>query len=213
MSAAFDIDLFDGISPTSSGLPRPSKSPVGLLVSAGTGGDPTIDSSAVDQTASVIYVTSSGRGRQEPPASETFYSPAARLSVIRRWFSFTIKDLADVMRVQRPTIYAWLTSSSVPQSSNVARLRQLYDLAMAWRHLGGRPMARVVDGVEDPYAIKATLSAAVIDTGAMLAQFRRAVENSSPDRTEAEQIVAEAGIEPMFHDEPQTSIDAETLFT
>lgn len=54
------------------------------------------------------------------------------LSSIRRAFGGSVADLATMLRVRRPTIYAWMDGKSSPQRRNRARLDELGTLAKYW---------------------------------------------------------------------------------
>ena len=61
---------------------------------------------------------------------------------IRTELSLSITDLATMLDVQRPTIYAWLRGDSQPQQRNIDRLKFLYRVSNRWAKLAGRPLGR-----------------------------------------------------------------------
>lgn len=63
-----------------------------------------------------------------------------RITGLRRYFSLNISDLARVLHVERPTIYAWLKGSSAPHPGNLKRLERMYRLARDWRARSSVPM-------------------------------------------------------------------------
>lgn len=71
-----------------------------------------------------------------------------RMTGLRRYFSLTVTDLAKILRVERPTIYAWLKGSSEPHSGNLRRLEKIYRLAQEWRAKSSIPMGTYV---RDPF--------------------------------------------------------------
>jgi transcriptional regulator with XRE-family HTH domain len=78
--------------------------------------------------------------------SLTSQSPVAlldtreRMAGLRRYLSLNISDLARVLRVERPTVYAWLKGSSAPHPGNLKRLEKIYRLAREWRARSSTPM-------------------------------------------------------------------------
>ena len=72
------------------------------------------------------------------PRDTTTGSFAARrgahelLAAIQSAFGLTITCLAAVLRVERPTIYAWLKETSMPSPANAARLDKVAELADYW---------------------------------------------------------------------------------
>lgn len=67
--------------------------------------------------------------------------PAEALSAIQSTFGLSITALAGVLRVERPTVYAWLRATSSPTPTNRERLEKLADLADFWLSLsGGAPL-------------------------------------------------------------------------
>ena len=61
------------------------------------------------------------------------------LASIRAAFGFTTKDLAEVLRVERQTIYAWFRGENAPSSENSHRIRSLDELGKKWNELCNLP--------------------------------------------------------------------------
>lgn len=73
------------------------------------------------------------------------------LGTIRVAFSLTVTELAQVIRVERPTIYSWLGDRAQPQVANLRRMTSIWRLANRWLASAGRPLGDfkrlpVVDG-------------------------------------------------------------------
>lgn len=66
------------------------------------------------------------------------------LAVIRVAFGFTTKDLADVLRVERQTIYAWVRGENEPTSENAYRIRLLTNWAEEWNTLSKLPAKKLL---------------------------------------------------------------------
>lgn len=85
--------------------------------------------------------TSVARHRGQDIASRSAdESTDDRLAATQSAFGLTVTGLAGVLRVERPTIYAWLRGTSVPTPSNAARLQKVSALADVWlRACHGKP--------------------------------------------------------------------------
>jgi transcriptional regulator with XRE-family HTH domain len=66
------------------------------------------------------------------------------LAAIRSSLSLQIKEIAMLVGVERPTIYAWLQDKSTPSQQNRNRLQQIFSAACRWDRLCHLPMG---DGV------------------------------------------------------------------
>lgn len=70
------------------------------------------------------------------------------LATVQSAFGLTVTGMAGILRVERPTIYAWLKEISVPSSTNAARLNKIAKIADHWLRVGngqqyrelGRPL-------------------------------------------------------------------------
>ena len=65
---------------------------------------------------------------------------SSKLTGIRTWLGLNLSQTAQVLNVQRPTIYKWL-GGRVPRAANQKRITEIYELAEYWSHLDTRPMA------------------------------------------------------------------------
>lgn len=62
---------------------------------------------------------------------------------IRASLSLNISQSAEVLGVQRPTLYAWMREEAEPQTANLSRLQLVAGLARRWNELSGRqPLGR-----------------------------------------------------------------------
>ena len=206
-------DLFGNVEPTSTGSGKPDTGTVNVLaglVMLGTGGSFAFDQDPPDATAphaNVVILDPHVR----VDSSEPFFSPAARLGLVRRWLSLSITELAEVARVQRPTIYAWMSERSEPKAHNQHRLRELYRVASAWKKRVGRPFDKVVAQPKEAKAeLLARLRAPSLEVAKILELFKTLAPTSRPAPSKLSRIVAEAGLEPKPHDEADRSFDTET---
>ena len=69
----------------------------------------------------------------ELPLHSSVVSPGRMLAAIKSEISVTITEMADLLGVERPTLYSWLAEERVPHPSNRKRLNDLYDVAITWR--------------------------------------------------------------------------------
>jgi transcriptional regulator with XRE-family HTH domain len=66
------------------------------------------------------------------------------ISAIRSSLSLQIKELAEILRVQRPTVYSWIKDEVEPSAGNRERLQQIYRIASKWNRLCDFPAERLV---------------------------------------------------------------------
>ena len=64
------------------------------------------------------------------------------VELILKNLGMSMTDLASVLGVQRPTIYAWLRKDALPQQRNLDRLDYLYRVSQTWLDIAGRPLYR-----------------------------------------------------------------------
>jgi len=60
------------------------------------------------------------------------------LALIRESFGLNVTSTAAVLRVERPTIYAWLGGTVTPHPANRARILTLAHLGQRWQSMSGR---------------------------------------------------------------------------
>jgi transcriptional regulator with XRE-family HTH domain len=77
-------------------------------------------------------------------------SASEKLARIRANLSLSVAELARVLQVERPTIYAWMRDDSVsPRAENRFRLDQLHGLARRWERLSNLPIGKLVREAND----------------------------------------------------------------
>ncbi len=120
--------------------------PILLFVGTGTGGsldlNPSRQSLTQDSTASATEMTDSP-ALDAVPAAQAL---AERISEIKAAFGLTISQLAQVLRVQRQTIYDWIDEDHPPQvqGQNRERLAAIQRLAIQWNALCQWPAGKGV---------------------------------------------------------------------
>ena len=71
-------------------------------------------------------------------------SPEEIIAAIRSALSLQVKELAEILRVERPTVYSWIKGSAFPSRHNATRLRQVFRLAERWNRLSSKPVGKSV---------------------------------------------------------------------
>ncbi len=64
-------------------------------------------------------------------------SLSAMLTDIRSNFQLNASELAQILGVSRPTLYAWSSEATSPRAANVRRLQILRDASISWREMIG----------------------------------------------------------------------------
>lgn len=77
-------------------------------------------------------------------AAITPISHSETIAYIRGALSLQLKELAEVLRVQRPTIYSWINGEVEPSAANRERMQQVYRLASEWSSRCKLPAERLV---------------------------------------------------------------------
>jgi transcriptional regulator with XRE-family HTH domain len=75
--------------------------------------------------------------------------PADMLAAIRAFLSLTVVETAQVLGVERPTVYAWLAGRAEPQARNRERLQQVFRVAKSWSRISDRPLGSAVRHEDD----------------------------------------------------------------
>ena len=93
--------------------------------------------------AIVTSVVMTAEPQEHPPYWKMAVQDDAHLIArIRSSLSLQMKELAEAVGVQRPTVYAWLKGQSMPQKVNRERLHCLYRVAQHWDRVCHRPLGR-----------------------------------------------------------------------
>lgn len=140
-----------------------------LVLTAGTGGIMTAHS-----TAEVLNRFHYPRIHVEPSKAKPvdMRSPAEHVANIRDVFSISTSDLASVLRITRPTVYAWLAGQE-PKGEAIIRIQQLSRVADKFNQaniirldklvhrpiLKGRSLLDILKTDEDPVVALGTLNA------------------------------------------------------
>jgi transcriptional regulator with XRE-family HTH domain len=96
----------------------------------------------VISSSGLEFISSASQSADE--AEERAPTPARMLAVIRAAFGTNVSQTARVLRVERPTIYAWLREEATPRLVSLQRLLKLYALAREWSRYSEQPASRVL---------------------------------------------------------------------
>ena len=171
-----------------------------LIWTAGTGGIMTAHS-----TAEVLNRFHYPRIHVEPSRAKQIdtRSPAEHVANIRDVFAINMSDLASVLGVTRPTVYAWLAGQE-PKGEAVIRIQKLSRVADQFNRaniirldklvhrpiLNGRSLLDILKTDEDPVADLATLKA-IADKEA---QTRREPKGSGKNLRSLDDVLSESSI-------------------
>lgn len=122
-----------------------------------------------------------GKGPVQPDA--TGVPTMDMLALVRSSFGLGVAALARALRVQRPTVYAWLRDEAQPRRANAGRLAQLYRLARRWAEVSNEPLMPLAKVSNASGRLNELLNAKVIDE-ALLSQHFDLIRNSAtPQKT------------------------------
>lgn len=149
---------------------------------------------------------------------ETTISIPRLIAQIRLSLSLQIKQLAEVLAVERPTVYAWIKEQSEPRPQKRIRLRQLYQLAKRWDELADEPLGKALtDVASDGHSILELLRQSEIPQSLIVDRFKGIVGAKGLGGTAARQrrktlsqIAEEHGIETARVKQQNDQIDTLT---
>jgi transcriptional regulator with XRE-family HTH domain len=82
--------------------------------------------------------------KPSPPRSALVPSLQEQVASIRSAFSLQMKELAQALDVERPTVYSWLNDRNTPHAANRDRLHALYRVAQQWNELSHDPLGKAI---------------------------------------------------------------------
>ncbi len=137
---------------------------------------------------------------------------------IRSALSLQLKELAGILRVQRPTIYSWIKGEAEPSAGNRKRLQQVYRIATQWTRRSKLPAERVVRAAgTDGHSVLELLKADDIDEAGIVRRFKAMAalrmslkKEADEQRPTAAAIARRHGLTPNDISDQQYLIDAET---
>jgi len=140
-------------SPTTQGAsPMAGGVLIAALLIAGTGAIATPQSSTQVLTGSITPICTIDHFQQE--TGDVTADVQEKIAGIRHYLSLTTTDLASVLQVKRPTIYAWTAGAVSLHRNHRARLDMAYEIARDWRALSMKPIG---EGIREKFAGGAAL--------------------------------------------------------
>ncbi len=171
-----------------------------LVFAVGTGGIMT-----AHNTAALNRWRCNPRIHIEPPKSNQVdtRSPSENVANIRDVFAINMSDLASILGITRPTVYAWLAGQE-PKGEAVIRIQKLSRAADQFNRaniirldklvnrpiLNGRSLLDILKTDEDPVAELATLKA-IADKEA---QTRREPKGSDKNLRSLDDVLSESSV-------------------
>jgi hypothetical protein len=138
----------------------------------GTGGRITGLSQCDEGLTSVHVIVICPR---RPERAAALHDTPSRITSIRSALSLNVKELASVLQVERPTVYAWMAGEAQPQPRNLARIDALWTIAREWEALCPLPLGALRTAVnQEGASIVGLLGASDIDSGLVTALLRKA---------------------------------------
>lgn len=104
---------------------------------------PVLTGSGGDSALTRIIRLKENRSTSHPAAIAPI-THGETIACIRSALSLQIKELAEVLRVQRPAIYSWINGDVEPSAANRKRMQQVFRLASEWRRRCDLPADRLV---------------------------------------------------------------------
>ena len=119
--------------------------------------------------------------REHHPAVSPAASVSDMLACVRTAFSLNVKQLAQTMGVERPTIYTWIRDEGEPRPDNLRHLRAVWELAELWLKLARRPIGKLLQAVVvDDQSVLDLLVAKPLRTHVLQEQLRRISDQLAP---------------------------------
>lgn len=137
---------------------------------------------------------------------------AQMISEIRSSLSLQVREVAEIVGVERPTIYSWIRGEVMPQRPNQARLGQLHGYARQWRSYSSRPIGRVVrQSGADGKSLLDLLKAEDQGEAYIVAKFRAIAKHQKESdlarKPSVREKAEELGFPALPEDEGQREID------
>jgi DNA-binding transcriptional regulator YiaG len=150
--------------------------------------------------------------------SSAFPSHNEIIAAIRSSLSLQIKELAEILRVQRPTVYSWIKNEVEPSPTNRERLQHLYRIALKWKQLCNLPADSLIRSTgADGHSVLELLKADEVDQVAIMkrldglaTQRRKMKREADEKRPTADALAQSLGLGPDDISDQQEFVDALT---
>lgn len=173
-------------------LPTTVRALLLLASPVGTGGyvTPTVASAHTKSSSPAIQWPTRSL---EPASDDATTSPSEHLVLLRRWLSLNVADAARVLRIRRPTIYAWTKGTAFPSHDHRHRIAAVHELASLWRACSAEPIGqRLRQPVVAGRSLFDLLCAETIDRGAVVRAVKLLGESSITEPQRSATGVAKA---------------------
>lgn len=105
------------------------------------------------------------------------YSVAEMIGLIRSVLSANVTEMAAILRVERPTIYAWASGRTSPHGDNVRRLQKIFQFATYVMGKTAVPLGKLIrEPSQDGTSLVGLLSEETIHDERVYSRFRVALE-------------------------------------
>ena len=150
--------------------------------------------------------------------SSTLPSHTEIIAAIRSSLSLQIKELAEILRVQRPTVYSWIKNEVEPSATNRERLKHLYRIALKWKQLCNLPADSLIrSSGADGHSVLELLKTDEVDHAGIMkrlqrlaTQRRKMKREADEKRPTADALAQSLGLEPDDISDQQEFVDALT---
>jgi DNA-binding transcriptional regulator YiaG len=96
-----------------------------------------------------------------------------QIATIRSTLSLQVSELAKVLAVERPTVYAWMNGRNVPHKSNRERLHKMFRLATHWNRMMPKPVGKALHEIDsDGMSLFSLLCQQPMPSGALRERLR-----------------------------------------
>ncbi|HED12158.1 MAG TPA: hypothetical protein ENI62_00610 [Gammaproteobacteria bacterium] len=99
----------------------------------------------------VFHIVTTAESRSNQPVQDErseFPSFKTQIATIRSALSLQMKELAEAVGVERPTMYSWIKDQNTPQPANRQRLHSIYRFAEQWNKLISTPLGKALHHVD-----------------------------------------------------------------
>ena len=166
----------------------------------------------------VFYIVTTAESRSNQPVQDErseFPSFKTQIATIRSALSLQMKELAEAVGVERPTVYSWINDQNTPQPANRQRLHAIYRLAEQWNKLTNTPLGKALHHVDtEGRSLFDLLRDSPIPTSTIHNRLRvmaQAAKSASPtNSTSVRELARKHNIDLSRVGDSQDDIDLET---
>ena len=138
------------------------------------------------------------------------YSVAEMIALIRSVLSTNVTEMASILSVERPTVYAWASGRTTPHGDNVRRLRKVFQFASFLMGKTSVPLGKSVrEPSQDGISIVDLLSEETINDERIYARLRIALDRieAAPKRSSIVDRAIKRGSDPSRGESKRDVID------